>query len=208
MPADALRGLEEPRPTVLRRFATVTEIPSAHVWNMGPESAVGVADVWLRELLVNEDLSAAWNLMDEPLRRVLAQDRIIGSGEWPEVAARDRDDLAASLAAGATTDPMWPAFAESILAEWRVAFAIFREEGWGFSTQPRPVALDFELVVAAAGSSTGHVSGPTLIENALPILMHSTVGGWRVSNYLGEALKPPLIEPTPGWPPSMNWTRS
>lgn len=134
---------------------------------------------WLRLLRVGRFLEA-WRQLDGGYRRVLAERWLEGSGDQ-RVAALDATELdwmVGEVAGLDSDEPDWPAFVELTCGELLAAFPANRD-GWGWATDPRPIAVDLALVLFA--NTAGRVGTEAAVVEAVGVYMRHTPSGWRIA---------------------------
>ncbi|MGH9282702.1 MAG: hypothetical protein ACRD0S_07165, partial [Acidimicrobiales bacterium] len=107
------------------------EAPPAGAGTAPDDGAVQAAKEWVRLVMDDRDLAAAWPRTDPPLRKVLAQHWILQSE--PEVVGPPEgwESMADRLAADPPAHPLWPRFAAERLARWREFWPGFSAVTWG-----------------------------------------------------------------------------
>lgn len=163
----------------------------------GVDEAVAAARAWVRTVMDERDLEAAWPLTDPPLRKVLAQHWILSSS--PDVVGPPEqwEALADRLAASPPVHPLWPQFARERLARWREFWQGFSAVTWGVKdrTEFRPgvVVVTF---VEPRGKLMTLRPGPPLEFRRLAV--RHTPRGWLLAGVDGSNLFRPGWPPTPG----------
>ncbi|MEU3956090.1 SEFIR domain-containing protein [Streptomyces achromogenes] len=137
----------------------------------------------------------AWGLLTPKLRLVLAQAWIWANKDHESLVPFDRDELAKSLSTIKPNHPLAKSFTATQLYEFQTSFPSI-DETWGAASNPRPIGVDYELVVLSPADGDLMVfdekSGPV---QTAPFLMRQLLGQWRVENFWPAY-------PIPGWPPS------
>lgn len=163
----------------------------------GEDEAVSVARSWVRAVMDDRDLAAAWPLTDAPMRKVLAQHWILSSS--PDVVGPPEqwEALADRLAASPSNHPLWPQFARDRLARWREFWTGFSAVTWGVKhrteTRPGVVVVTF---VEPRGKLMALRPGPPLEFRRLAV-RHSPEG-WQLAGVDGNNIFRPGWPPTPG----------
>jgi hypothetical protein len=171
------------------------QTPEEMLAHVGPGGPVDAVRRWSELVLVDGDLREAWPLMDEPLRLVTAQAWLWANRTHVAVTPFDCDEVAASLASLSFDHPLWPAFEETQLGEFREAWRDFNHSDWGAASRPRLIAPDYELVLFMhTGGEVLTLETETLMPS-LPFVVRSTPNGWLVAAFSDQL-------PEPGWPPS------
>lgn len=181
-------GVAEP---AARGLQSALESMQAH---MGPGGPVAAAAEWLG-LVKAGKMNEAWVRIDRTTRLVLAQAWVFVNRDHPQVAAFDRDELAAALSQQSPRHRLARDFFATQLNEFRQAFAAYDSEKWGAAERPRRFDLDYELVIfmETGGDAIVWEQGTEL--RSFPFLMRRELATWYVASF--EAAR--LI---PGWPPS------
>ncbi len=157
---------------------------------MGAEVDAGTpqaaALAWVRAVVDERDLAAAWARTDPVLRLVLAQDWVWNHRHDPAVGHdADWDAVARGLAASPSDHPLWERFETELLAMWERTWKGFGSDTWDVVDAPEVLDLDLEIV--------------TFVEKeaalARRFAMRHTPDGWLVASVNGDQ----LFEP--GWPP-------
>lgn len=170
--------------------------PDWLVAHFGPEGPVPVAQEWLRLVLDQGDVAAAWPLTDPNLRLALVQNLIwanqdnLGRPWSPDIG----DEMAAALSQSSPTHPDWPAMQRGLL---RILRGVWEgsppPSTWG-AMRPRVVDPVHELLVFVPDIPEGQYVQPGGTVGGYPILMSSQDDGWLVAGFQE-------FPPTPGWPP-------
>ncbi|WP_159394046.1 toll/interleukin-1 receptor domain-containing protein [Streptomyces sp. NRRL F-5755] len=162
-----------------------------HFRDGGP---VDTANKFVQAVKKNK-MDRAWNLLTPTLRLVLAQAWVWANKDHPNLAPYNREELAKSLSTIKPTHKLTKDFMATQLGEFKSSFSSI-DETWGAASNPRPIGIDYELVVL---SPTGgdivifdERTGPI---QTSPFLMKQTMGQWRVHSFSPAY-------PIPGWPPS------
>lgn len=127
-------------------------------------------------------------MIDDLCRLALAQWWVASNADSSPLADVDLDAVARALARLTAPDfILWPHFAaalDELHAPTRDALG--RCAGW--ATDPRPTALDHELILAVE-----HPPGPVTEDAHVPAVrfaMHLTERGWQVAGLDGEPVTP------------------
>lgn len=164
------------------------------------EGPVEVAQMWAHLIFAADGpapavYALAWPLTDPDTRLARVQAWMLETLAEP---VDDRELVAHELThPGCIEHPLWTAFASAEVAGYRMAHGHRHPERMGFLTRPRPIAIDYEVVLLAPGDEQTVIkSGTPLPEGTVPFLMHFTEGRWHVAHAFGDS---PV---TPGWPPT------
>lgn len=115
----------------------------------GCDEAMLVASLFVKALILEPDLFAAWHLVDTDSRRVATGafvDAVVAKEHLtPDQATRVADELAAL----GPEHTLWERFARAALASWQAIFAPVDFTRWAYCTRARPIALDVEVVFLA-----------------------------------------------------------
>lgn len=160
----------------------------------GPVAAVWA---WLAAL-TEDDWARAWRLSDDTFRLVRAQAWLWNNRDDPRVAGQDLDELAAALARPNPSHDLWPAFAELEVRAHREAWDRWNLHNMGAGTHPRPVGLDYEVVVLLEAEEPILFTETTLVPDALLFLVHLVDNRWLVANAGSDR------HLVPGWPPEIS----
>lgn len=180
--------MDEPRDT-----QSPEEI-AAHI-----DGVVSVAWDWICAVRGRSDWRNAWRISDDNFRLCRSQAWLWSNQGSPHVDANSLERLARSLARRDSNHRLWADLAKSELKShqelWDSFWGPWDESRWGAASRPRPVTLDYELVLLAQeGDEVKWYTKPTEILS-IPFLMHRERGEWRVANAGAEEA------PIPGWPP-------
>ncbi len=152
---------------------------------------------WVRAVMIDRDLRAAWPMTDPTLRLVLAQDWIWSFRHHPVIGHdADWDRLAEGLAACPSEHPLWDRFAADTIELWQKIWRGFGSSEWTVWDQPEVLGLDLEMVSFVAPDDEG-VTKPSRSRFARRFALRHTDDGWKVAGINGEQ----MFEP--GWPPSL-----
>ena len=160
----------------------------------GQGKTVEVARRWITAVMQEGDWDQAWALTDPVFR--LAQ---VQAWLWPqrgeaEFVSEDLDEVATSMCEEGPGHPLWEEFSQLALYTFQETWQEFDLERWSVTGLPRPVALDYEVVVFSRQEEEIIRTAETLYV-ARPFLMHFTESGWLVAHAGSD--QPPV----PGWPP-------
>lgn len=163
------------------------------------ETAQQAATRWVKAVMDDGDLVAAWPLTDPVLRLVLAQDWVWTHRHHPMIGHdRSWDEVARGLAAVPPNHELWDAFAEELVKRWRKIWAGFSSSTWVAWDQPELFGLDLEMVTFLESDDETPVRfEPGRSALARRFALRHTEDGWQVASVNGEQLF------APGWPPSL-----
>lgn len=141
-------------------------------------------------------MDRAWEMLSPTLRKVLVQAWLWANREHPEVAPHDREVTTPALSMIKSKHPLRRAFMATQLGELQQAFFGIDIKSWGAAANPRPIGLDYELVLLSPTDGSviefNKRTGPL---RTVPFLMKQMMGEWKIENF-----RPAY--PLPGWPPS------
>jgi hypothetical protein len=164
-----------------------------------PETAQEAATRWVKAVMDDGDLTAAWPLTDPVLRLVLAQDWVWTHRHHPMIGHdRSWDEVARGLAAVPSVHELWETFAEELVKRWRKIWAGFTSSSWLAWDQPEVVGLDLEMVTfleSDGGAPVRFEPGRSAL--ARRFALRHTETGWLVAGVSGDQMF------VPGWPPSL-----
>jgi hypothetical protein len=135
------------------------------------DGPIAAARAWHRAL-VARDVDAAWKLTDEPLRRDLVECWLQHVGADP----RDAEPLVRHMLSPTPDADVWDVFLSALLD----TFDSFRtvqgadRRRWGWATDPRPVALDYELALMV------DLDGAAVHAHVF-LCRHDAAAGWLVN---------------------------
>jgi hypothetical protein len=158
-----------------------------------------VAMAWVRAVMDDADLEAAWPLTDPTLRLVLAQDWVWTYRHHSMIGHnRDWEALAQGLAACPPDHPLWERFAEELLSRWQHIWKGFNATTWRAWDEPEVIALDLEMVTFLESDGGEPVRfEPGRSAFARRFAMRHTDDGWKLASINGDQMF------LPGWPPSL-----
>ena len=166
----------------------------------GPaETAQQAATRWVKAVMDDGDLKAAWPLTDPVLRLVLAQDWVWMHRHHTMIGHdRSWDDVARGLAAVPPDHELWEIFAAELVDRWRTIWAGFTTGTWLPWEQPEVVGVDLEMVTFLESEDGEPVRfEPGRSSLARRFALRHTEEGWRVAGVSGDQMF------VPGWPPSL-----
>ena len=162
------------------------------------ETAQQSATRWVKAVIDDGDLLAAWPLTDPVLRLVLAQDWVWTHRHQPTIGHdRSWDELARGLAAVPPHEELWDAFSQELVNRWRKIWPGFTSSAWVPWDQPEVIALDLEMVTfleSDGGAPVRFEPGRSAL--ARRFALRHTDDGWLVAS-VGDQMF------VPGWPPSL-----
>lgn len=159
-------------------------------------SARDVAVRWVRAVMDERNLGAAWPLTEPELRLVLVQHWIL-SHHGDEVVGPPQgwDDLATALAACPSAHPLWDRFASERLKRWRQHWLGFSARTWDLRDGTERPRADAEVITfIEAGQKLRLGPGPPVTYRRL--CLRRTGDEWLLAGVDGTNLF------RPGWPPS------
>lgn len=160
------------------------------------EGPVATVFAWV-EAVAAGDWRAVWRLSDDSFRLVRAQAWLWNNRHHAEIDGEDLDQLAAGLAVEDPEGELWEVFARLELAQFQAAWADWDLTNLGAASRPRPVGLDYEVVLLMrAGADPILITAPTPV-TALRFLTHLVNERWLVANAGSDE----RLEP--GWPPTL-----
>jgi hypothetical protein len=161
-------------------------------------AAVRLMAGWLEAVFDKKDLTAVWELVEQPLRLALVQSWILLEQDRVDLAVEDRDALASALASPRPRHQVWQEFASWRVTRWRNVLPRFVTDAGrrGFISVPALVGVDLEAVLVAE-TTTGE---PRRFDGKEPVetqrfLVRHIPEGVRLAGIGG-------VLPIPGWPPS------
>lgn len=164
----------------------------------GPDSPHTVAGDFLLALLDDRDFLGAWQRMTPEFRLCRAQAWVWNNRTHPDFAGTDLDAEAASLAEPDSAHDLWHEFAQIELGIFENANPDFVAKGYGAASRPRPIGPDLEIVIfAPTHGEILRIDGPTLLADAITVLMEHRDDGWLVAQIGSDRA------PVPGWPPNL-----
>jgi len=151
--------------------------------------AAAAAAAWARLVLDDNNLGAAWTLMDRPLRLALVQSWLLNAYTGP---LRDKDTLAGVIEEGG--HPLWAKFAAWRMQRWHAETFAFLLPDWGVVSIPEAAAPDIEFVrlTSATGGRAFEAGQPLTVQT---LTMRFDGQRWLLGG-IGRTLA------VPGWPPS------
>ena len=150
---------------------------------------------WLRVLLVDRDVSAAWERTAPNYRLALIQAIIFLNEQAPAIAAYDRDDLVRQLAVARPNHPLWVSVANLLTEEFFVDLGEIDVENLGAATST-PIDPGYELVLLPQRGASDSMDPPELHVHG--VLVEFRDGQWLIA---GLSQRPA----TPGWPPDLGY---
>jgi hypothetical protein len=159
------------------------------------EGPIEAASAWVNAILRRGSLAVAWPLTDPDNRESLAESWVAENQDHPALAGEDLETIVEDLA---SLEPerleLWHYFDASTVLCFRSALANVDLDSWGWATNPRPVAIDFEAVILVDAGPLDEDNRPTAPGPypAIGFLMHYVEGAWLVN-----AVTSPEEEPAP-----------
>ncbi len=163
------------------------------------ETPQEAATRWVKAVMDDGDLRAAWPLTDPVLRLVLALDWVWSHRHHPTIGHdRSWEEIARGLAAVPPRHELWDAFVAELLERWRKMWTGFSSTGWVAWDQPEVVGLDLEIVTFLERDGDRPVRfEPGRSGLARRFALRHTSEGWQVAGVSGDQMF------VPGWPPSL-----
>lgn len=154
---------------------------------------------WVKAVMDDGDILAAWPLTDPVLRLVLAQDWVWTNRHHPAIGEdRSWEELARGLASVPPEHQLWKAFSAELIGRWQKMWAGFSTRAWVAWDQPELIALDLEMVTFLESADGGPVRfEPGRSALARRFALRHGAEGWQVAGVNGDQLF------VPGWPPSL-----
>jgi hypothetical protein len=157
-------------------------------------NSIEAARQWLRLILIEHDVPAAWRLTAPEYRLALVQAIIFLNEQDPLLMGYERDDLARGLAVTDPDHPLWASFASLLAEEFLVDLGAMDPENLAAATA-RPIAPGLELVLIPHRGGDP-IEPPEM--QAHGILLKFQDDGWAVAGLSGR----PAV---PGWPPDLGY---
>jgi hypothetical protein len=159
------------------------------------KDSIEAATRWLRLLLVDRDIAAAWQLTAPNYRLALVQAIIFLNEQAPAIAGYERDGLARQLATPRPDHPLWTSFSNLLAEEFIVDLGELDVENVGAATSTS-IAPNYDLVLLPQ-------RGPS-DPNELPELqVHGVLVEFRDDRWVVAGLS--QRPATPGWPPDLGY---
>lgn len=164
-----------------------------------PETAQEAAARWVKAVMDDGDMLAAWPLTDPVLRLVLAQDWVWTNRHHPKIGFDTSwDEVARGLAAVPPAHELWDAFADELVLRWRKTWSGFSARTWRAWDEPEVIGLDLEMVTFLESPDGGPVRfQPGRSALARRFAMRHADEGWQLASVSGDQMF------VPGWPPSL-----
>jgi hypothetical protein len=163
-----------------------------------PETPQEAAQRWVKALMDDADLAAAWPLTDPVLRLVLAQDWVWTHRHHPMIGhERSWDDIARGLAAVPPASGLWDTFATELVRRYQKMWEGFSAHTWATWDQVEVVGLDLEMVTFLESDGEPVRFEPGRSALARRFALRHTDEGWMVASVSGDQMF------VPGWPPSL-----
>ena len=163
------------------------------------DTAQEAATRWVKAVMDDGDLVAAWPMTDPVLRLVLAQDWVWSHRHHPMLGHdRSWEEVARGLAAVPPDHELWDTFATELMNRWHKMWTGFNSKDWVAWDQPEVIGLDLEMVTFLESDGKAPVRfEPGRSALARRFAMRHTAEGWRVASVSGDQMF------VPGWPPSL-----
>ncbi|MCF2435567.1 hypothetical protein LV779_17410 [Streptomyces thinghirensis] len=114
-------------------------------WHFRDGGPVDTANKFVRAVKEGK-FNRAWGLLTPKLRLVLVQAWIWANKDHESLRPFDQEELAKALSAIKPEHALARAFNGTQLGEFQNAFPTI-DETWGAASNPRPIGIDYELVV-------------------------------------------------------------
>ena len=163
------------------------------------DTAQEAATRWVKAVMDDGDLVAAWPMTDPVLRLVLAQDWVWSHRHHPMLGHdRSWEEVARGIAAVPPDHELWDSFATELMNRWRKMWTGFNSKAWVAWDQPEVVGLHLEMVTFLESDGRAPVRfEPGRSALARRFAMRHTEEGWRVASVSGDQMF------VPGLPPSL-----
>jgi hypothetical protein len=148
-----------------------------------PRGPILVASRWVDAVLKDGDLASVWPLAHPDLRLKMTNAWVTANMSHLALHGRDPDHLASSLAERTPTDPLWPAFAETQIREFRQVWSDVDYDTWGWGTDPRPLSPGRELALMFDVGGEYGVQKETAECRAIGIALEHSDAGWLVVDF-------------------------
>jgi hypothetical protein len=169
--------------------------PPSHPSQSAPRDSVEAATRWLKLLLVDRDVVAAWKLTAPDYRLALVQAIIFLNEQAPAIAGYERDELARQLATPRPDHPLWTSFANLLAEEFMVDLGELDMENLGAATSTS-IELAYELVLLPQRR-------PSDPNEPAELQVHGVLVEFRDEQWLVAGLS--QRPATPGWPPDLGY---
>jgi hypothetical protein len=169
--------------------------PPEHPSRFDSRDPVEAAKHWVKLVIVERDVSAAWRHTGSSYRLALAQAVIFLNEHDPRLAGHERGELARQLAVAEPDHPLWPSVA-GLLAEEFVADLGDIDLANFEAAASKPIGTGLELVLFPPGR-LGESGDPPEMQ-AHGVLMQLEDERWVAA---GLSHRPA----TPGWPPDLGY---
>jgi hypothetical protein len=160
-----------------------------------PKDSHEAARQWLKLLLVDRDVPAAWRLTAPDYRLALVQAVIFLNEHAPAIAGYERDELARQLAIESPDHPLWTSFANLLADEFLAGLGEIDLENLAAATST-PINPGYELVLFPLSGASDPVEPPEMQVHGVLVEFHDH--RWLVA---GLSQRPA----TPGWPPDLGY---
>jgi len=159
-----------------------------------PGDPAEAARQWLRLIVIERDLPAAWRLTAADYRLALVQAIIFLNEQDPMLAGHERGELERRLAIADPDHRLWTSFADLLVEEFLVALGEIDLEG--STTSPRPIAPGCELVLFLPSRGGDPLEPPEMLAHGVLVELHND--GWLVAGLSERPARP-------GWPPDLGY---
>jgi hypothetical protein len=143
---------------------------------------------FLRAVVLDNDLPAAWDLAHDRLRTSWAAAWVKANATSLARDAHDLQAVESDLAGGRHEHDLWIHFARVVIRDVS-SLVPAAPEHWGIGATARVVGLDLELLyLHDTGGRTDMVWNPGETKPVVPVLMSHTDGAWKVLNLGSETI--------------------
>lgn len=174
-----------------REMVNVLTVLSAH---FGENSAVAAVYSFI-SLIQSGNIDEAWQRIDRDMRLTLAQAWVIANEHHPDLAGREREELAESLAELDSRDPLSKGFLLTTLREFRQAFGAVDINDWGAAEKVRRYNVEYEMVILMPTKGEVLIWEHNMELPTAIFIMRRKLQTWLVAGTNDKIARP-------GWPPT------
>jgi hypothetical protein len=145
-------------------------------------SPQAVASFFMQAVLGSGDLRAAWAVTDEPLRRRFAVGWVTPNALHPAIARVGVERAVEELVAIDPTHFLWWHFAQDTVDRLRGTFAHVDLDTWGWTSDPRPVTIDSEIVLLVNADNAHELDSGDLACPGVEFTMRHGEDGWWIAD--------------------------